>query len=60
MLKYIIYTISLILTLMATLIFTLCVILLEAVVFIAAKSVNLFKAKKYGKHRVSQGLDDCL
>ena len=60
MLKYIIYTISLILALMATVIFVLCVLLLEAVVLIAAKSVNLFKGKKYGKHRVSQGHDDCL
>ena len=45
MLKYIIYTISLILALMATVIFVLCVLLLEAVVLIAAKSVNLFKGK---------------
>lgn len=60
MLKYIIYTISLILALMATMIFVLCVLLLEAVVLIAAKSINLFKNNKYGKHRVSQGNDDCL
>jgi hypothetical protein len=45
---------------MATVIFVLCVLLLEAVVLIAAKSVNLFKGKKYGKHRVSIGNDNCL
>lgn len=60
MFKYIIYTISLILALMATVIFVLCVLLLEAVVLITAKSINLFKGKKYGKHRVSQGPNDCL
>lgn len=60
MLKYIIYTISLILALMATVIFVLCVLLLEAVVLITAKSINLFKGKKYDKHRISQGPNDCL
>lgn len=52
--------ISVILGYMAAIIFFICVVLLNAVVIITAKSINLFKPKKYGKHRFFKGHDNCL
>lgn len=60
MFKYIIYTLSLILALLATMIFVLCVILAEPVVLLTNKSVNLFNRIKHGKHRVPKGTNTCL
>jgi hypothetical protein len=60
MFKYIIYTISTILAFMAAIIFVICVLLLEVVVFITAKFIHLFKGKKYGKHTVSKSNNDCI
>lgn len=52
--------ISVILAYMAAMIFFICVVLLNAVVIITAKSINLFKGKKYGKHRFFKGHDNCI
>lgn len=60
MLKYMLTIISVILGYMAAIIFFICVVLLNAVVIITAKSINLFKGKKYGKHRFFKGHDNCI
>lgn len=60
MLKYIYNFIVVILAYMAVIIFFICVVLLNAVVLITAKSINLFKGKKYGQHRFFKGNDNCL
>jgi hypothetical protein len=49
-----------ILAFMTAIIFFICVVLLNAVVIITAKSINLFKGKKYGQHRFFKGHDNCL
>jgi lipopolysaccharide/colanic/teichoic acid biosynthesis glycosyltransferase len=51
---------SFILAILATIIFVICVLLLQVVVYISITGINLFKGKKYGKHRVSKCHDISL
>jgi hypothetical protein len=60
MFKHFVYSITLILAFLAALIVVLCVILIESVVTFIAKTKNLFKRIKYGKHRVPEGTNTCL
>jgi len=58
--KLLIDYISFILAIMAAIIFVICVLLLQVVVYISVTGIKLFKGKKYGKHRVSKCPDISL
>jgi hypothetical protein len=60
MLKFIIYTLSLLLAILAALLVVFCVIVFELVVTITTTIVNLFNTLRHGKHRVPEGTNTCL